>query len=120
MTLLLVLAGQPATGILKKAPDMSKYKHLSPELRAKLEAKLTAEHGSGTDTANWAEENVRTEVPPSLQRHCLHIFGEREVAHLWVYATRGPPNYVLRWAVITRDSSACLCWSPYPESGRPM
>ena len=75
MTLLLVLAGQPATGILKKAPDMSKYKHLSPELRAKLEAKLTAEQGNGTDTANWAEENARTEVPPSLQRHRLHIFG---------------------------------------------
>ena len=62
MTILLVLAGRPATGILKKAPDVSKYKHLSPELRAKLEAKLAADAKSQALTKEEIEERAQTEL----------------------------------------------------------
>lgn len=66
LTLLLVLPGTPATGRTKKKPDLSKYQHLSPEIRAKLEAAL-----AGQDQGLWSDspDIVRTEVS---QNSCPH------------------------------------------------
>ena len=59
LTLLLVLPGYPATGRTKKKPDLAKYQHLSPELRAKLEAALNdREEGDSSS----GKEMLRTEV----------------------------------------------------------
>lgn len=59
LTLLLVLPGFPATGRTKKKPDLSKYQHLSPELRGKLEAAL---RGRADQDSTSAREILRTEV----------------------------------------------------------
>ena len=59
LTLLLVLPGFPATGRTKKKPDLTKYQHLSPELRTKLEAAL---RGRADETSSSARETLRTEV----------------------------------------------------------
>lgn len=63
LTLLLVLPGSPATGRMKKKPNLSKYQHLSPELKAKLEAALS---GSQTESGTEALETARTEVRLAL------------------------------------------------------
>ena len=59
LTLLLVLPGAPATGRTKKKPDLSRYQHLTPELRAKIEVALA---GKGEEVACNHSDIVRTEV----------------------------------------------------------
>lgn len=59
LTLLLVLPGFPATGRTKKKPDLTKYQHLSPELKGKLEAAL---RDRADETSISGSETLRTEV----------------------------------------------------------
>ena len=58
LTLLLVLAGRPATG--QARPDVSKYQHLSTELKAKLEAALESQ----SELLRPSTSGARTEARP--------------------------------------------------------
>lgn len=65
LTLLLVLPGKPATGRAAKQVDPAKFQHLSPELRAKLEAALAAQ---AADSAQASSSGQGTEVRfPTIQ-----------------------------------------------------
>lgn len=71
LTLLLILPGRPATGILQRKPDVSKYRHLSPELKAKLEAVLQRE-GEASESAS-SSTGARTEV----RHRTIHLLSKR-------------------------------------------
>ena len=65
LTLLLVLAGRPATGQARRKPNVSKYQHLSPELKAKLEAALESQ----SELLRPSTSGARTEARPQ-QLYC--------------------------------------------------
>lgn len=69
MTLLLVLPGTPATGRNKRKPDLSKYQHLTPQLKAKLEAALS---GVGNEQGSSTTDTVRTEVLSNTRYKDIH------------------------------------------------
>ena len=77
LTLLLVLPGTPATGRKKKKPDLSKYQHLSPEMRAKLGAALA---GKADEAGGDSADTVRTEVLPSPLRDNPIVFPDFHIS----------------------------------------
>jgi hypothetical protein len=75
LTLLLVLPGSPATGRTQRKPDMAKYKHISPELKAKMEAALRSKSDRPGGASTGA---LRTEVISFN----MDWEGEKQDAHL--------------------------------------
>lgn len=72
MTLLLILPGLPATGVLKKTSDISKYLHLSDELREKLVARLQDSQTSEAVLDGMHDSADRTELSLSAQCNLLY------------------------------------------------